>query len=75
MPTITLPDSAAPAQAAGSPYVVGRDAEGHWVAVAAHGLCGGLFASREAAIRFAAAEGGCPAAAIRLAAGPVRLVL
>ncbi len=35
-------------------FLVGRDREGRWVALASHGLGGGYFRSREAAIRYAA---------------------
>jgi hypothetical protein len=37
-------------------YLVGRDAEGHWIVRDARGLVGGLFADRDAAIRFAEFE-------------------
>lgn len=38
--------------------IVGRDNENHWVVVEAHGLCGGVFATEEAALRFAREESG-----------------
>jgi hypothetical protein len=31
-------------------FVLGRDHGGHWIVQEAHGLCGGLFASKDAAI-------------------------
>ena len=34
-------------------YMVGRDADGRWLAVETHGLGGGLFANKEAALRYA----------------------
>lgn len=40
-------------------YLVGRDAEGHWVAVDQSGRAGGLFRSRHDAVRFACVETGC----------------
>ncbi len=39
----------------GLDIAVGRDAAGHWVAAEAHGLAGGIFTSRQDALRFAAA--------------------
>jgi hypothetical protein len=42
-------------------FVLGRDHGGHWIVQETHGLCGGLFTSKEAAIRYAkfeSAEGG-----------------
>lgn len=35
---------------------IGRDRGGHWVVKDAHSLCGGLFANRNEAIRFAMYE-------------------
>jgi hypothetical protein len=35
---------------------IGQDRGGHWVVKDAHGLCGGLFANRNEAIRFAMYE-------------------
>jgi hypothetical protein len=37
-------------------FTISRDRHGHWVAVEAHGLLGGVFVSREAAERFALDE-------------------
>ena len=37
-------------------YMVGRDTEGRWLAVETHGLGGGLFANKEAALRYASSE-------------------
>ena len=56
-------------------FVVGRDQEGHWLAVETHGRGGGLFASRLAAERFAAFETAHRAGAIRLATDPIQLKL
>lgn len=39
-------------------FVIGQDDEGHWVAMDAEGREGGLFASREAALKYVAAETG-----------------
>lgn len=34
-------------------FIVGQDIQGHWVAVETHGLGGGLFRTRDAAIHYA----------------------
>ena len=36
--------------------LLGRDEEGHWIVRDARGLSGGVFVSRDAALRFAAHE-------------------
>jgi hypothetical protein len=37
-------------------FVVGQDRAGLWVVAEAHGLCGGIFSSKDAALRFAKSE-------------------
>lgn len=39
-----------------SSYVVGQNARGNWVAVETHGLAGGIFVSRDAALHYAEFE-------------------
>jgi hypothetical protein len=39
-------------------FVIGQDDEGHWIAMDAEGREGGLFASREAALKYVAAATG-----------------
>lgn len=39
-------------------FMVGRDPQGHWVVSDEQGLVGGIFADKEAAVRFALAESG-----------------
>lgn len=56
-------------------YVVGRDEDGRWLAVEEHGLGGGLFATCEAAVRYASFESGRPREAVPISAEPVRLRL
>jgi hypothetical protein len=56
-------------------FVIGRDAEGHWLAVETHGLSGGLFTSQEAALRYATFETDHRAGAVLLASEPVALRL
>lgn len=41
-----------------SRFMIGKDAQGHWVVCDAKGLVGGVFFDRSAAIHFAAAESG-----------------
>jgi hypothetical protein len=37
-------------------FLVGQDVDGHWLALESHGLAGGIFKSREEALRYAMAE-------------------
>jgi hypothetical protein len=37
-------------------FLVGQDAEGHWLAVETHGLAGGIFRTEAAATRYALDE-------------------
>jgi hypothetical protein len=37
-------------------FVIGQNRSGHWVVTETHGLYGGIFCSREAALRFAKFE-------------------
>ena len=39
-------------------YLVGPDAVGHWLAVETHGSGGGIFVTRDAALRYARGETG-----------------
>lgn len=55
-------------------FLVGLDAEGHWVAVETHGRGGGIFADRGTAIRYAESETGRRPRAVRFSAGPLRLL-
>ncbi|MDB5531509.1 MAG: hypothetical protein JWR51_4612 [Devosia sp.] len=41
-----------------SRFMIGRDAQGHWVVCDVKGLVGGIFFDRSAAIHFAVAESG-----------------
>jgi hypothetical protein len=54
-------------------YLIGQDSEGHWVALETHGRGGGLFASREAAARYAAFETDRRPNAVRIVTEPVEL--
>lgn len=47
-------------------FLVGQDREGHWLAVERHGLAGGIFATREAALRYATDESRRRPGAVRL---------
>lgn len=73
MPAVTHSAPAASASRKVPPtYRVGRDAEGHWVAVEAGGRAGGLFRTRADALHFASIENGCRPDAVAVAAGPIR---
>ena len=62
-------------QTSGAPdYLIGRDAQGHWLAVETHGRGGGLFASRTAALSYARFETGRRAGAVAVCSQPIRLV-
>lgn len=54
-------------------FLVGQDEEGHWLAVETHGLGGGMFRTRDKAVRFARDESHRLPGAVRLADGPIRL--
>jgi hypothetical protein len=47
-------------------FLVGRDHEGHWLAIEVHGQGGGLFVDRDAALRYAASETGRRPGAVTL---------
>lgn len=63
----------APAEPSPLAFLVGQDGEGHWLAVETHGLGGGIFMSRDKALRYARDESHGSPGAVRLAAGPIRL--
>ncbi len=69
--TVAL-NSSLPASA-GTPlsYLVGQDGAGHWVAVETGGRAGGIFRSRQDAIRYACVESGCRPDAVKLATDPI----
>lgn len=52
-------------------FTIGQDASGCWVALERHGVVGGLFRSRDAAIHYAGGEIRNGDGEIRFAAGPV----
>ena len=54
-------------------FLVGQDGEGHWLAVETHGLGGGLFRSRDTAVRYARHESQSLPGAVRVVEGPIRL--
>ncbi|MDQ0510014.1 hypothetical protein [Ancylobacter amanitiformis] len=56
-------------------FAVGKDPFGHWVAIEEHGLGGGLFRSREDALRYACRECGGQRKAVRLVRRPLLLTL
>ena len=52
-------------------YKVGRDRAGRWLAMEVEGRGGGMFASREAALRFAGSETEWRPGAVREAESPI----
>ena len=64
-PSTSVPTRAPPA------FVVGRDGEGHWLAVETHGLGGGFFIDRDAAIHYARSETSHRPGAIILSSEPI----
>jgi hypothetical protein len=56
-----------------SRVLIGRDQRGHWVAMDMDRKCGGLFATREAALFFALAENGNREDAIQMVSEPLEL--
>lgn len=52
-------------------FLVGQDGEGHWLAIETHGLGGGLFVTRDAALHYARAETDRRPGAVILAEAPV----
>ncbi|MGT2478760.1 RAG2 PHD domain containing protein, partial [Methylobacterium oryzae CBMB20] len=67
-----LPSARVRPQPRRPPTLVGQDGEGHWVAVETGGRAGGIFRSRQDAIRFASIEIGCRPSDVPMAAGPIR---
>jgi hypothetical protein len=62
-----------PAVANSLRFTVGPDAYGHWVAVEQHGLGGGIFKSREAAVHYAAQECGRRPGGVKLVSQAISL--
>lgn len=54
-------------------FMVGQDERGHWVAQALDGVCGGLFVSRDAAMRYIRSEKGPQPQAVVLVSGVLEL--
>ena len=56
-------------------FIVGQDGDGHWLAVETHGRGGGLFATRDAALRYARDETGRRPGAVALALAAILLTM
>lgn len=56
-------------------FLVGCDRDGRWLAVETHGLGGGLFTSRDAALRYASFETDRRAGAVTVVSEPIALRL
>lgn len=55
-------------------FLVGRDRAGYWLAVERHGLGGGMFTSRKAALAYARAECGGAKGAVQVVRRPLELL-
>lgn len=55
-------------------FLIGRDDEGHWLAVETHGRGGGLFSDQAAALRYAVAETAHRPRAVRVTPRRLRLL-
>lgn len=55
---LVTPARSSASPAPGPAFLVGCDAEGHWLAVETHGLGGGIFRDKQAALHYACAETG-----------------
>jgi len=54
-------------------FMVGQDERGNWVAQDLDGVCGGLFVSRDAAMRYVRAEKGPQPQAVVMVSGVLEL--
>jgi hypothetical protein len=54
-------------------FTVGQNRRGNWVVRDRKGVCGGLFVSRDAALRFVRAENGCRPQAVVMVSGNFEL--
>ena len=62
-----------PIAVAAPTFLVGHDPDGHWLAVETHGMGGGIFVSREAALGYARAESCHRPGGVVLASTPITL--
>jgi hypothetical protein len=60
-------------KASPSRFIIGQDDQGHWIAMDYQGREGGIFASREAALKYVAAETGRRRGAALFSAKPLAL--
>jgi hypothetical protein len=60
-------------KASRSRFIVGQDDQGHWIAMDSRGREGGFFASREAALKYVAAETGRRRGAALFSSKPLAL--
>lgn len=54
-------------------FMIGQDDRGNWIAQDLKGICGGLFVTREAAMRFVRSENGHRPQAVVLVSGVLEL--
>jgi hypothetical protein len=73
MATLTDKSLAAAVKAArqARSFIVGRNRAGLWIALETHGLAGGIFASKDAAVHYAAFETDRRPGAVSFSNGPL----
>jgi len=54
-------------------FVIGQNAQGHWILAEARKRYGGIFISRKAALKFAASELGIDSSAVHVSNEPLAL--
>jgi hypothetical protein len=54
-------------------FMIGQDERGHWVVQDLKGICGGMFVSREAALRYVRSENGNRPQAVVMVSGVLEL--
>ncbi len=54
-------------------FIIGQDRRGHWIAKETHGLAGGIFVSRQAALDYAEFETDRRPGAVHLTPRPLEL--
>jgi len=66
---MTLLDESAASDDEPLSFVIGCDEQNCWVAIEAHGLCGGVFANEAAALKFVLEEKGTREGTVRFVKG------
>lgn len=67
------PAAAEPCANASNSFLIGQDEEGHWLAIQANRLRGGIFVNKDAAVHYARDESHGADNALHIVAGPLKL--